>query len=160
MLVFDTVLGQSPEWLYNAEGQQSFIAFPLNTALLMATNVGISLFLRSDVNRYLWDMLNAYGEFSTTSLSASVLNTSSSGWLNEIALRAIVKVAEPQSTNKLTFDDIFACDPSKPAYGYGSYGAFMTRSFVDGVRSVGSDDDPNNNSRINGSDRAVGSMGW
>ncbi|KAK3358486.1 phosphatidylserine decarboxylase [Lasiosphaeria ovina] len=135
MLVFDTVQGQSPD----------FIAFPLNAALEwpMATNVGISLFLRSDVNQYLRDMLNAYGEFLTTSLSASVLNTSSSGWLNEIALGAIVKFAEPKPTNKLTFADIFACDPTKPAYGYGSYDAFMTRSFVDGVRPVGSPDDPN-----------------
>lgn len=146
LLVFDTLLGEGPEWLYTTQGQQGLIGFPLNAVLdwPMATAAGIGLFLRPDVNTYLRSIINEYGSFLTTPASTSVLNTDATGWFNQDALNVMVNVAAPPpQPQSLSFDQIFACDPNKPAYGYNSYDDFMTRQFVAGRRPIASPDDQN-----------------
>jgi phosphatidylserine decarboxylase len=108
----------------------------------MGTPAGVFAFLRSDVNECFKNMLDEYKIYLESAASQAVLNTGAEGWFSEQALSVMGSVAS-QGYGPITFDQAYVCNPSLPAYGFGSWDQFFIRTFRDGVRPVASPTDSN-----------------
>jgi phosphatidylserine decarboxylase len=126
--LLNTVMTHAPEY-----DQTCLVGCPINTIFdwSMGTAAGFAAFLNERVNAQLKHVLNAWGQFLSSSDSTYVLNQHPhKGWFG-----ADAKIAMPN------FDKEFKCDPSKPHHGYNSWDDFFTREFRPGVRPVAQPDD-------------------
>jgi phosphatidylserine decarboxylase len=95
------------------------------------TQAGAAVFLNKRVNEQIRLVLNAWGEFLSSSESCSVLNTNPrTGWFGEDAMKAMPDFARH-----------FVCDPKAPHYGFRSWDDFFTRRLKPGVRPIASPGD-------------------
>lgn len=106
----------------------------------MGTVSGYAVFIDPRINAIIKNLLNAWGVFLSSPESTAVLNTSADGWFGPDALRQLTATANVNGT-KYTFEEIFVCDATAPAYGFKSWDAFFTRPFRQGIRPVASPDD-------------------
>jgi phosphatidylserine decarboxylase len=122
----DLILTTAPYWTSASDAQ---IGTPINALLLwpMATTAGFAVFLKSNVNEVLKNILNHWGDFLSSSDSCSTLNDQEGGWLSTNAL---------QSPHLMNFAANYVCDPALPHWGFTSWDDFFTRQFRDGVRQV------------------------
>jgi phosphatidylserine decarboxylase len=98
---------------------------------LAQTQAGAAVFINKRVNEQIGLVLDAWGQFLSSSESCSVLNTNPrTGWFGEDAMKAMPD-----------FDRHFVCDPKAPHYGFRSWDDFFTRQLKPGVRPIASPDD-------------------
>lgn len=81
-------------------------------------------------------VLNAWGSFLKSPASASALGADPCGWFSATAIKDLTQAANAASGTKLTFEEIFDCDPGLPHHGFKSWDDFFTRTFREGVRPV------------------------
>jgi len=128
--LINAIIQKSPE--YNATG---LVGFPINAILdwPMGTLSGYVVFLDPNVNAKLKAILAYWKAFLEGGASAAILNTSSTGWLNDKALEKMCKAAYGTE-----FTEIFDCPSNDKSQGYGftSWDHFFTRTFKQGVRPV------------------------
>lgn len=121
--LINEVLTTAPE--YNETG---LVGFPINAILnwSMATWGGFAAFLDPRVNAAFKGILDAWGEFLTSSESAYVLSKHPrDGWFGRDAREAMPN-----------FDEEFICDPDAVHHGFTSWDDFFTRRFRDGQRPL------------------------
>ncbi|KAL8788294.1 MAG: hypothetical protein Q9195_007350 [Heterodermia aff. obscurata] len=107
--------------------------FPINYEFreVMCTESGREAFLNEKVNAQLKKILNEWSSFLDSTDSVTVLNDDSSdGWFGATAMRDMP-----------TFVDDFECDPSRPHYGFSSWGDFFTRKLRAGARPIADPED-------------------
>ncbi|KAG6913345.1 hypothetical protein DXG01_007551, partial [Tephrocybe rancida] len=85
--LFNSILTEAPEFT----SKHASLAFPINAILSwpMGTPAGKAVFFLPSVNEHFRDLLNARGDFLSSSASAHVLNHGPGGWLSEEALQAM-----------------------------------------------------------------------
>jgi phosphatidylserine decarboxylase len=147
--IMDLVLTTAPKW-DDFVFSIGWVGFPINVILNwpMSTSSGKAFFLDERVNACLGRILNAWGAYLSSEMSACVVTTNQDGWLSTNALRAIEAVAnagDNESFSPRPFTELFECDPSKPHWGYASWDDFFTRRFRPGIRPVA---DPQDDSVI------------
>jgi phosphatidylserine decarboxylase len=126
--LLNTVMTHAPEY-----DQSCLVGCPINTIFdwSMGTAAGFAAFLNERVNAQLKHVLNAWGQFLSSSDSTYVLNQHPhKGWFG-----ADARTAMPN------FDKEFKCNPREPHHGYNSWDDFFTREFRAGVRPVAQPDD-------------------
>ncbi|KAE8142494.1 Phophatidylserine decarboxylase-domain-containing protein [Aspergillus pseudotamarii] len=106
----------------------------------MPTISGYAVFIDPEVNAMLKKVLDVWGQFLSSSESVSVLDTSSSGWFSDGAMRKLVTTANVGGTS-YAFDELYIGDRNAPYYGFPSWDAFFTRLFRENIRPVDSPDD-------------------
>ena len=107
--------------------------FPINYEFreVMCTESGRVAFLNEKVNAQLKRILNEWASFLDSTDSVAVLNDDSAeGWFGVAAMRDMPN-----------FADNFDCDPSRPHYGYSSWGEFFTRKLRAGARPIADPED-------------------
>lgn len=98
---------------------------------LVPTQAGAAVFINERVNEQIRLLLNAWGQFLSSSESCTVLNTNPrTGWFGEDAMKAMPD-----------FDRHFVCDINAAHYGFRSWDDFFTRKLRPGARPVASPDD-------------------
>lgn len=134
--LINAIMAQPPA--FNTSG---LVGFPINAILdwPMGTIAGYVAFLDPQVNAKFKAILNYWKDFLQSEASAKILNTSSSGWLNETALKEMCEAAYGDN-----FLKIFDCpsDNINEGYGFTSWDHFFTRTFNEGVRPVVGEGDP------------------
>lgn len=112
------------------------IGFPINAILdwPMGTLAGYLFVLDSQVNIKWQGILITWGQFLTTSCSMQCLNQEK-GWLSTNALNLLAAKGNNGKT-KYIFQQLYACDPTLPSFGFGSWDAFFTRKFNPVIRIV------------------------
>ncbi|KAI1109167.1 Phophatidylserine decarboxylase-domain-containing protein [Nemania sp. NC0429] len=126
-----------PEWSEH-EYEVGLIGFPFNAILdwPMATPSGYAFFLEKDVNDRLKEILNTWrDDLLSTKASLKVITEAENGWLSPKALKTIENDTNLEG-QKLTFAELFVCDPSKDHWGFQSWDGFFTRTFNPGLRPV------------------------
>lgn len=135
LTVLNHVISRPPAYYDNA-----LIGCPINAIFnwTMGTKAGEEFFLNPKVNDAFRDMLDYWGNFLMTPASASVLNTTSTGWLSQSAIDEMVKSAYGTS-----FLQLFKTksDNIDERYGFTSWDDFFTREFNEGIRPVEYPDD-------------------
>lgn len=101
---------------------------------------GYAVFIDPEVNAMLKKVLDVWGQFLSSSESVSVLDTSSTGWFGDGAMRKLTTTANVGGTS-YAFDELYVCDSNAPSYGFLSWDAFFTRPFQENIRPVISPDD-------------------
>ena len=108
----------------------------------MGTPSGAAFFLDPEVNAALKKMLDAWGAFLRSKISAELaLTTGPHGWLCASSKAAIAAAANDAAGTELTFEELFECNPALPQHGFASWDAFFTRPFREGMRSIAAPDD-------------------
>ncbi|KND93841.1 Phosphatidylserine decarboxylase proenzyme 3 [Tolypocladium ophioglossoides CBS 100239] len=135
----------TPKWTNNPQGQD-LIGFPFNAILdwLMATPSGYAFFLKREVNASLKAILDKWKiDVLQTDKSLHVITTDDDGWLSKAALKKIEDDTNITGT-KLTFAQLFECDPDKAHWGFRSWDDFFTRTFrnFDTIRPIAYPKDP------------------
>lgn len=117
------------------------IGFPINAILdwPMGTSAGYQFFLHAEVNIKLRAILNTWGRFLKSRESLRCLDEDR-GWLSTEALRMLAAEGNNGRTH-YTFEQLYACNPSVPYFGFKSWDDFFTRKFNPGVRPVAFPDD-------------------
>ncbi|MCJ1369210.1 hypothetical protein MMC20_000420 [Loxospora ochrophaea] len=135
----DFILTIAPPWMKSPQ-----IGTPINALLCwpMATTAGFAVFLKTNVNKLLKNILIYWGTYLKSNDSCTSLNTGPGGWFSTEAL---------SSPNMTGFVDNYVCDPTLPYWGFQSWDDFFTRKFKDGVRPV---DSPNDDTVIVGAAEA------
>ncbi len=120
LVVLNHILTTAPE--YN---ETELVGFPINAILdfPMITPAGLAAFVEPRVNAMLKKVLSAWAVFLDSPDSLYVLNTSSNGWMNSAARKAI------------NIDE-FVHDRKKPHWGFKSWNDFFIRQFKPGMRPV------------------------
>lgn len=128
--LINAIMTQPPS--YNDTG---LVGFPINAILdwSMGTVSGYIAFIDSQVNEKFKAILEYWGNYLISTDSASILNTSPTGWLNPDALDAMCAAAYGNN-----FLDIFNCPSTdiNDGYGFVSWDAFFTRTFKNGIRPI------------------------
>ncbi|KAL4900414.1 hypothetical protein BDW74DRAFT_161909 [Aspergillus multicolor] len=140
--VLNHLLTTAPSW-NDFSLKVGLVGLPINAVLdwSMGTPSGYAAYLDPDVNAMLKKVLDAWGEYLTSSESANVLDDSQYGWFGKIGKENLEHVANiPLDTNH-SFEELFVCDPSAKYHGYKSWDDFFTRLFRPGIRPVASPDD-------------------
>ncbi|WQF75432.1 Putative L-tryptophan decarboxylase PsiD [Colletotrichum destructivum] len=140
--VVNIIMQSGPEF-YDKPGSDNamgFVGFPINALLdwPMGTKSGYEFFRRKDVNEALRDVLNTWAKFLGTAASKQCLQ----GWLSPLG-RGMLADQANASRDQYSFQQLFVCpDAEDEKYlGFGSWDAFFTRRFRDGVRPVENPDD-------------------
>lgn len=82
-------------------------------------------------------ILNVWGEYLSSPASASVLNTSSTGWFGPTGIASLEKVGNLNGVTNFKFDDMYKIpDPSAEHKGFKSWDAFFTRPAQDKFRPI------------------------
>ncbi|OAP55858.1 hypothetical protein AYL99_10010 [Fonsecaea erecta] len=147
---FDTMLGlvdmilkEGPQWfdIKDPPTAMGLIGFPINAILdwPMGTLAGYLFFMDSQVNKMWQGILDVWGAFLQSPASVSCLNENS-GWLSTDALNALAAKGNDGKT-QYTFQQLYACNPALPSFGFGSWDQFFTRKFNPGIRPVAFPDD-------------------
>jgi len=112
------------------------LGFPINAILdwPMGTLSGYTFFLDPQVNNKWQVILNTWGKYLKTADSAACLSQEN-GWLSTDALN-ILTAKGNDGTTTYTFQQLYACNPSLPNFGFASWDDFFTRKFNPGVRPV------------------------
>ena len=106
------------------------VGFPINAILdwCMGTPAGNAAFRHHAVNAMFRKILNAFGNYLSSSESRYVLNDSPTGW----------KSAEAIATTGM---DDFVYDPDDEYWGFASWNDFFIRRFKNGVRPIADPED-------------------
>jgi len=125
--LLDHVLGRS---LPFGGRDDPFVGFPINAILdwCMGTPAGNAAFRDHAVNAMFRKILNAFGNYLSSSESRYVLNDSPTGW----------KCAEAIATTGMAD---FVYDPDDEYWGFASWNDFFIRPFKDGVRPIADPED-------------------
>lgn len=117
------------------------IGFPINAILdwPMGTLAGYLFFLDTGVNGMWRGILNTWGEFLASPASYQCLNQEN-GWLSTDALEHLTVKGNNGETN-YTFQQLYACNPALPNFGFRTWDDFFTREFNTGIRPVAYPDD-------------------
>jgi phosphatidylserine decarboxylase len=127
--LLNSILTRAPK--YRKTGIIDTLPILVLLGQIVKTPTGAAVFLDERVNEQIKMVLNAWGEFLSSSESCSVLNTDPRiGWFGEDAMEAMPN-----------FDQHFECDPKAPHYGFRSWDDFFTRRLKPGVRPIASPDD-------------------
>jgi phosphatidylserine decarboxylase len=121
--LLNAAITRAPE--FNRSGQ---VGLPINAILdwPMGTGAGAAAFLHPKVNAQLRAILDEWSRFLRSKDSLYVLSDDPhKGWFGKDARQAMPD-----------FDQEYACDPSAPHRGFGSWDEFFTRQFRPGVRPV------------------------
>ncbi|KAJ0160665.1 Phosphatidylserine decarboxylase proenzyme 3 [Colletotrichum tanaceti] len=136
--VVNVIMQSGPEF-YDKPGSDNamgFVGFPINALLdwPMGTKSGHEFFRRRDVNEALKDVLNTWAKFLGTTASKPCLR----GWLSPLGRGMLADQANAGRAERYSFQQLFVCpDAGDEKYlGFGSWDAFFTRRFRDGVRHV------------------------
>ena len=124
----NVIIRQAP--IYTAS---VWVGFPINYELreVMCTESGRVAFLNEKINAQLKKILDEWSSFLDSTDSVAVLNDHpSEGWLGAAAM-----------ANMPAFVDDFECEPSRPHYGYLSWGDFFTRKLRAGARPIADPED-------------------
>lgn len=142
--VLNHLMTTAPSWTDKSH-RVGLVGLPINALLdwPMGTPSGYAAFLDPEINIMLKKILNAWGDFLRSPASASVLNTSSTGWFGKTGHRDLTAVAKigPTAAETLDFHQMYQCDPSAPHYGFKSWDDFFTRVWREGMRPVAEPDD-------------------
>lgn len=140
----NSIIKEGPRWYYKTDPSTAmdFVGFPINAILVwpMATLAGYRFFLHPEVNRKWHDILTTWGNFLTSPASQVCLNEDN-GWLSPTAINMLAEKGNNGSTS-YSFQQLYACDPNAPYFGFSSWDAFFTRKFNPGIRPVAFPDDP------------------
>lgn len=140
IVVMNYLLTSAPKWSqHNRTAGVVGLPFTAMFDWPMATASGHDAFLDRTLNKYLKDILDAWGQYLQSPPSAAVLNEKD-GWLGPDGKPQLAQVANAAMGSNHSFEDMFQCDPSKENHGYKSWDDFFTRLFRDGVRPVASPD--------------------
>ncbi|ORY23712.1 Phophatidylserine decarboxylase-domain-containing protein [Naematelia encephala] len=137
------VITTAPRWT-DAGNKAGLVGVPVNALLdwPMGTRAGFAVFQDPKVNSWLKKILNVWGEFLSSPESAYVLDTNKESWFGQSGITSLESVANNGQTSH-KFDEMFQCDPSAPRHGFGSWDAFFTRLFRDGIRPVAEPENDN-----------------
>ena len=142
--VLNHVLRTAPTY-NDTPGKFGLIGLPVTAVFdyAMGTASGFAAFLDPDINAIIKKLLDAWSEYLSSSESASVLHVDGAGsWFGQLALHDLVTVSNLGiMEEKLSFRQLFICDPNDACHGYKSWDDFFTRRFRPGVRPVASPDD-------------------
>jgi phosphatidylserine decarboxylase len=138
------ILTTAPQWHEN-EHSVGLVGVPVNALLdwPMATRAGFVVFQDPKVNKMMKKVLNTWGEYLSSSKSASVLGTGKEGWFGPDGTKALTEVANLGAKDPISFEKLFHCDPKADHHGFKSWDDFFTRTFrwEAGIRPVA---DPDN----------------
>ncbi|EIW76942.1 hypothetical protein CONPUDRAFT_168662 [Coniophora puteana RWD-64-598 SS2] len=126
--IFDLLLKTAPKY----EGSDDVpIGVPFYVTLHQALSqpTGFSAFANDRVNYHLKRIFDKWAELLNSPLSTDVLHSGPNGWFGE---RAMAKYAG-------SFEELFVCDKTKPAWGFKSWDHFFTREFLPHVRTIPDD---------------------
>jgi phosphatidylserine decarboxylase len=127
--LLSVILTKAPE--YSATDLIRTLPILSLLAKLAQTQAGAAVFINKRVNEQIGLLLNAWGQFLSSSESCSVLNTNPrTGWFGEDAMKAMPD-----------FDQHFVCDPKAPHYGFRSWDDFFTRRLKPDARPIAFPDD-------------------
>lgn len=132
LMLIDHIIKTAPEYMKPDQKGSGLIGFPVNAVLnwCMGTPAGYAFFLNKEVNRAFEDILKEWCEFLNSEESLYVLNKGDQGWMCE------------KAKCQLNMDE-YVYNEKDEHWGYRSWNDFFTRQFKEGVRPVGSPDDPN-----------------
>lgn len=137
------ILKEGPQWfhLIDPPTAMGLIGFPINAILdwPMGTLAGYIFFLNPNVNSKWQGILNTWGSFLTKPASLLCLNQEN-GWLCTDALNILAAKGNDDKTD-YTFQQLYACDPAQPNFGFKSWDSFFTRKFNPGIRPIAYPDD-------------------
>lgn len=133
--MMNVIITQAPE--FNTTG---LVGFPINAILdwPMGTVAGYVAFLDPNVNAKLKAILDYWKNYLQSPASSYILNTSSTGWMNDTALREMCDAAYGKN-----FTALFNCpsEDKENGYGFTSWDNFFTRTFNEGVRPLAGEGD-------------------
>jgi phosphatidylserine decarboxylase len=136
----DMILKEAPQWfdVTDPPTAMGLIGFPINAILdwPMGTLSGYMFFLNSHVNSKWQGILKTWGKFLTTPASLPSLK----GWLSPDALNILAAKGNDGKTN-YTFQQLYACNPALPNFGFKCWDDFFTRKFNPGIRPIAYPDD-------------------
>lgn len=139
----DIILKEGPQWFHVTDPPDAMglIGFPINAILdwPMGTLAGYLFFLDTHVNSKWQGILNTWGLFLTSQASQRCLNEES-GWLSTDALNVLAAKGNDGKTD-YTFQQLYACDPALPYFGFRCWDGFFTRKFNPGIRPIAYPDD-------------------
>ena len=134
----DLILKGGPEWYHKDDPPTAMglIGFPINAILdwPMGTQAGLVFFLNDQLNSGWKNILNTWSKYLQSQGSLSCLNEEN-GWLSPDALTVLADKGN-DGTTKYSFQQLYACDPSKSYYGFSCWDDFMTRKFNPGIRPI------------------------
>jgi phosphatidylserine decarboxylase len=116
--VLNHILTTPPSWITQAE-KSHVVGLPINALLdwPMGTSAGFAAFLDPTVNKYIKEIVDAWGEFLKSPASASCLGTDEKGWFGPTALKRLEETANLGGQTSHKFEALFHCDPSKEHHG-------------------------------------------
>lgn len=129
--VINHIITRAPPWTHEYPG----VPMLLLLKSTMPTVTGYAFFQDPEINKIIKKILDAWAEFLSSPESTSVLNASSTGWFCNEALRRLTDTANIGGT-EASFEELFACNPDAPHYGFNSWDDFFTRKFREDVRPV------------------------
>jgi phosphatidylserine decarboxylase len=120
ILMFNEIFRQAPR--FGSLGPPMYMIM----ARVMNTQGGFSAFTKDSLNFHFKQMLRTWERYLLSYESTSVLNTDESqgGWFSTKAVEAMLA----EYPNR-TFEEVFICDTTAPAWGYHSYEEFFVRRF-------------------------------
>ncbi|TEB31162.1 hypothetical protein FA13DRAFT_1629847, partial [Coprinellus micaceus] len=89
----------------------------------MNSNGGFTAFLADKLNSQFKKIFNVWAQFLGSPKSAGVLTEKEGGWFLDAAISAM-----EVGFDGFPFPEIFACDPTKPHWGYTSWDDFFVRT--------------------------------
>ncbi|KAH6912241.1 phosphatidylserine decarboxylase [Coprinopsis sp. MPI-PUGE-AT-0042] len=104
----------------------------------MNTQGGFTAFTAAKLNAQFKKIFDTWAEYLNSPDSAGVLTSNPGGWFSPEAISAM-----EVGFDGLTFQQIFACDPDAPHWGFKSWDDFFVRQFNTGVRALELPDQPN-----------------
>ncbi|KAI3616850.1 phosphatidylserine decarboxylase [Moniliophthora roreri] len=118
LLVFNKIFREAPE--FGSLGPPMYMLM----CRVMNTEGGFSAFTKQTFNDHMKKMLKTWELYLLSKDSTDVLNSDLGGWFSDKAIDAMMK----EYPNR-TFEEVFICDRSLPAWGYTSYEDFFNRRY-------------------------------
>jgi phosphatidylserine decarboxylase len=119
LLMFNEIFRQAPD--FGSLGPPMYMIM----ARVMNTEGGFSAFTKTVLNQQFKKMLKTWELYLLSQESTSVLNTDDGGWFSSTAISAMMTTYGSDRT----FDQVFICDTTLPAWGYTSYEDFFVRRY-------------------------------
>lgn len=134
--VMNHLITSAPSW-NGHESEVGLIGLPMRALLdwPMGTFYGFDFFLDPRVNAVLKKILNVWGTYLKSPLSAYVLDNSTLGWFGPTGSQALTSTANVDGST-YSFEELFICDPTRKNHGFASWDDFFTRRFHDEKRPV------------------------
>jgi phosphatidylserine decarboxylase len=121
LLMFNEIFRQPPA--FGSVGPPMYMIM----ARVMNTQGGFSAFTKQSLNYHFKKMMKTWELYLLSPESTSTLNSEEGGWFSDQAVGAMMEYYDSERT----FQDVFICDKSLPAWGFTSYEDFFIRRYRD-----------------------------